>query len=567
MFKKALKAVFCNMLAVIMVLSIALPASVSAVSLSKSSITLTKGYATTLKVSGTSSSVKWSSSDTSIATVSSKGKVVGKSAGTCYVYAKTSSSTLKCKVKVLYGRLSAAESSLEIEGGDSDFVTITAKGSHALKVTSSDKTVATATWAGSFSGNDIDLKINAKKSGTATIKVYFKYYTSIYKYITVTVSGGETTTTTTTVPTTGTVSASVSSLSVAASESATFNVYSTVANKLAYSFADSTIATATEGTWMGNYVSVTVKGVKAGTTTLKIYRTDNASIYTTVPITVTGSTYYVVSATAPSKSLPTDSVISYTVGSTTRYMLVPADYDIAYANSLFASNLNAYNYYTVYSSTPSKAAYNDTVKTFNATVGYNYVTRYVLVPGSYDEVKYNTAVAAYTNSYEYYTIYNSIPSKKYPTDVVMNWTIIDPTTKATITRYILLPLNYDTAKYDQIVAADKVANPSYDYYTAYTTYPTKINSTDTIIYWTNSSGALMYMLTPANCDIVKRNDAIRKSTGTANYYAIYSTVPPVKVTGDTVQKYTWYGYGTVYMLLPATPDNAKITQGLNGSIY
>jgi hypothetical protein len=49
----------------------------------------------------------------------------------------------------------------------------------------------------------------------------------------------------------------------------------------------------------------------------------------------------------------------------------------------------------------------------------------------------------------------------------MNWTIIDPTTKATITRYILLPLNYDTAKLYQIVAADKVANPSYDYYTAY----------------------------------------------------------------------------------------------------
>lgn len=566
MFKKAIKAVLCNMLAVIMVLSIALPASVSAISLNRTSFSITKGYSTTLKVSGASGTVKWSSSDTSIATVSSKGKVVGKSAGTCYIYAKVSSSTLKCKVKVLYGRLAAADSSLEIEKGDSEFVTITAKGSHALKVTSSDKTVATATWAGSFSGNDIDLKINAKKSGSAIIKVYFKYYTSIYKYIYVTVSGGEVTTTTTPALT-GTVSASVSAVSVEALGTSEFTVYSTVPKKLTYSFSDTTVATATEGTWMGNYVTVTVKGVKPGTTTLKIYRTDSSTIYTTVPVTVTGSVYYTVLTSAPAKSLSSDSVISYTAGSVTRYMLVPAGYDVAYTNSLFGASINAYNYYTVYSSTPLKATSTDIVKTFNATVGYNNVTRYMLVPSKCDDVKYNTAVSAYTNAYEYYTIYNAVPVKKYTTDVVHNWTIIDPTTKLSTVRYILLPYNYDTAKYDQIVAADKAANPSYDYYVAYSTYPTKLASTDGITFWDNSSGQRMYMLTPSNCDIVKRNDAIRKNTGTANYYAIYSTVPPVKATGDVVQTYNWLGYGTVYMLQPASPDIAKINQGLNGDIY
>ena len=62
--------------------------------------TIDKGKTYTLKVSGTSKKVKWSSSNKSVATVSSKGKVTAKKAGTATISAKVSGKTLKCKITV-----------------------------------------------------------------------------------------------------------------------------------------------------------------------------------------------------------------------------------------------------------------------------------------------------------------------------------------------------------------------------------------------------------------------------------------------------------------------------------
>lgn len=70
------------------------------IKLNKKSVTLTKGKTTTLKVTGTKKKVKWSSSNKKIATVSSKGKVTAKKAGTTYINAKVNGKTLKCKVTV-----------------------------------------------------------------------------------------------------------------------------------------------------------------------------------------------------------------------------------------------------------------------------------------------------------------------------------------------------------------------------------------------------------------------------------------------------------------------------------
>ena len=72
----------------------------SKIKLNKTKVVLIKGKTTTLKVKGTSAKVKWSSSDKSVAKVSSKGKVTAKGYGTCYVYAKVKGKKLKCKVVV-----------------------------------------------------------------------------------------------------------------------------------------------------------------------------------------------------------------------------------------------------------------------------------------------------------------------------------------------------------------------------------------------------------------------------------------------------------------------------------
>lgn len=70
------------------------------IKLSKSSLNLYVGKSATLKVRGVKSRVKWSSSNKSVATVTSKGKVTAKKAGSTTIKAKVGKKTLKCKVTV-----------------------------------------------------------------------------------------------------------------------------------------------------------------------------------------------------------------------------------------------------------------------------------------------------------------------------------------------------------------------------------------------------------------------------------------------------------------------------------
>ena len=81
------------------------------VKISKSSFTLTKGYCTTLSVTGTTSTPTWSTGNKSVATVSSKGKVVGRGVGSTYIYAKVNGKTLKSKVTVVAGKISVGMNS------------------------------------------------------------------------------------------------------------------------------------------------------------------------------------------------------------------------------------------------------------------------------------------------------------------------------------------------------------------------------------------------------------------------------------------------------------------------
>jgi len=71
-----------------------------AIKLNYSSITLEKGASKQLKVTGSTKKVTWSTSNKSIATVSSEGKVTAKAVGTATVYASVDGKKLSSKVTV-----------------------------------------------------------------------------------------------------------------------------------------------------------------------------------------------------------------------------------------------------------------------------------------------------------------------------------------------------------------------------------------------------------------------------------------------------------------------------------
>ena len=77
-----------------------MPSKAAGISLNKTSLSLTVGKSATLKVKGTTAKVIWKSSDKTVATVSSKGKVVAKKEGKATVTAKVQKKSLKCKVTV-----------------------------------------------------------------------------------------------------------------------------------------------------------------------------------------------------------------------------------------------------------------------------------------------------------------------------------------------------------------------------------------------------------------------------------------------------------------------------------
>lgn len=68
--------------------------------LSKKSLSIERKKSTTLKVTGTTMKVNWKTTDSSIASVSSKGKIVGKKAGKVTITARVGGKDLKCKVTV-----------------------------------------------------------------------------------------------------------------------------------------------------------------------------------------------------------------------------------------------------------------------------------------------------------------------------------------------------------------------------------------------------------------------------------------------------------------------------------
>ncbi|MGN1102602.1 MAG: Ig domain-containing protein, partial [Huintestinicola sp.] len=407
MSKRFFKSFLSSLLALLMIVSLAaIPSSAASIALSKTSLSLTKGYSTTLKVSGTSSKVSWSTGDKTIATVSSTGKVAGKGVGTTYIYAKVSGKTLKCKVSVVAGKITLGKSSVTMDKGDKTTVTVTALGTHVISATSTDKSIVKATWNGAkFDGNKIKLTLTAMGEGTARVKVYAKNYAStIYKYINVTVEGNSLTDDDSSGVISGdkiTIAPGVSSVTVNASEKTTFSVYSNSPSSLGVVSSDITVASAAITGTSGNYSTVTITGLKEGSAFVRVYNKYNVKNYADVTVTVKAGTYYVLLNTCPVKT-GTDQVIQVNTSSGTKYMLVPANYDPAYANTMIAKQTNTYQYYTLYTEYPIKKTATDIIEAVtpytNSSDSSKWsLQRYIIKPQNFDQAAVDTAISNYTS--------------------------------------------------------------------------------------------------------------------------------------------------------------------------
>jgi hypothetical protein len=567
------KRIISLLLTFILTLSFGAVSVLAAPKLNATSFTLTKGYSTTLKVTGNSGSVSWSSSDASVATVNASGKVVGKGVGSATISAKVDGTTLRASVSVVATKITANKSAVTLEKGQSTTVTLTVTGTKTgLTLTSASSAIAKASWSGAkWDGNKITFKITANGPGTTNITVYRKNYrSSYYKTIQVTVPGAAT-------PPASTADTKIylskTTLSVAAGASDTFQTYNDVPGNLLAASSDTTVANVTAGTTNGKYRTYNVTGVKSGTATIRVYdRTTNTS-YADVTVTVTGSNYFQITTTRPTPS-STENVINIQKNGINYYMLVPYNYDKAVAATAIAKYFGKYDYYTVYSESPARTATGDTIQYISVTGLPDYtttspipasggvMTRYILLPINYDSIKYNTAVAEYTGEFEYYSIYNSRPNTIVRTDSIQTWQIVDNTGE-TVTRFVLLPSGYDANRLAALKSADLSANETFTYYKVLETAPINAPNNADVVSWRNSRlNAYRYMIVPRlNCDFVKRNDAIYNDTGIYWYYNAYSTSPTVKdASKEKVQSY-WVQSGEktvqIYILIDMTDKDAQ----------
>ena len=150
-------------------LPFSVPARAAAPALSQYRLTMVKGGSKTLKMKNISSSAKvtWKSTNTKIASVTSKGKVTAKAKGIVKIQAKTGGNTYSCKLTVVVGTIS--QSKVSLTAGKT--TTLRIKGTSLTPSwSSSDKTVASVSSKGA---------VTAKKAGTATItaKIQGKKYT------------------------------------------------------------------------------------------------------------------------------------------------------------------------------------------------------------------------------------------------------------------------------------------------------------------------------------------------------------------------------------------------------
>lgn len=153
--KKVLPSI---VLTLALILLFASTVSAASIKLNKSKVQLNVGASTTLKITGTSKKVTWKSSNKSIATVSSSGKVTGKKAGKATITATVNKKKYKCTVTVV-NPVKLNKTSIKLN----------LKESYQLKVLNTTKKISWKSSNRSIATVSSSGKVTGKKAGKTTI--------------------------------------------------------------------------------------------------------------------------------------------------------------------------------------------------------------------------------------------------------------------------------------------------------------------------------------------------------------------------------------------------------------
>ena len=142
------------------------------VSLNKRSTSVYIGKTTQLKVKNYTGKIRWSSSNTSIATVSSTGKVKGKNAGTVTISARAGKKTLKCKVTVR-SVISVSPKEIYLDGTDDATITVKLKHRCGLRYSITSPYVVSCSWDKQWYENNTVayLYITGERTGTTYVTI------------------------------------------------------------------------------------------------------------------------------------------------------------------------------------------------------------------------------------------------------------------------------------------------------------------------------------------------------------------------------------------------------------
>jgi len=155
---KALRKTSLIIITLIMFLGVFAPVEVEAASINKAKAAVYVGDTVTLKLTGTSLKKTWSSNNKKVATVTKKGVVKGKSAGTATITVKYGKNSKKCKVTVKKApALNAKTATINVNKTKK---LVVQRPIGTVKWTTSNKNIATVSAKGIVTG---------KKAGTATI--------------------------------------------------------------------------------------------------------------------------------------------------------------------------------------------------------------------------------------------------------------------------------------------------------------------------------------------------------------------------------------------------------------